>query len=40
MEKKLLVVFTKKNCKRLIKKIKIEKLIKKKGNELYVKWKV
>ena len=30
----------KKNCKRLIKKkIRIEKVIKRKGNKLYVKWK-
>ena len=30
----------KKNCKRLInKKFRIEKVIKKKGDKLYVKWK-
>ena len=31
----------KKNCKRLIKKkkIRIEKVIKRKGDKLYVKWK-
>ena len=37
--KKLLERFTKKNCKRLIKKkFRIEKAMKKKGHELYVKW--
>ena len=40
MEKKLLEQFTKKNCKRQIqKKIRIGKVIKTKGNNLYVKWK-
>ena len=34
---KLLVVFIKKNCKRLIKEFRIEKVIKRKGNKLYVK---
>ena len=30
----------KKNCKRLIKKnFRIEKIVKRKGNKLYVKWK-
>ena len=29
----------KKNYKRLIKKIRIEKVIKRKGDKLYVKWK-
>ena len=29
----------KKNCRRLIKKIRIEKVNKRKGNKLYVKWK-
>ena len=32
--------FMKKNCKQLVKKkIRIEKVIKRKGNKLYVKWK-
>ena len=39
MVKKLLKHFMKKNCKRLIKKIRIEKVIKRKGDQLYVKWK-
>ena len=41
MEKKLLEQFTKKNCKRQIKKkkIRIGKVIKTKGNNLFVKWK-
>ena len=40
MVKKLLEHFMKKNCKKQIKKKKrIEKVIKKKGNELCVKWK-
>ena len=34
--KKLLELFMKKNCKRL--KFRIEKVIKRKGNKLYVKW--
>ena len=39
MEKKLLAVFMKKNCKRLIKKnLELKKRLKK-GNKLYVKWK-
>ena len=29
----------KKNCKRLIKKFRTEKVIKRKGDKLYVKWK-
>ena len=37
--KRLLEVFMKKNCKRLIKKIRIEKVLKRKGDKLYVKWK-
>ena len=40
MEKKLFECFMKKNCKRQTKKeFRIEKVIKKKGNKLYVKWK-
>ena len=40
MVKKLLVLFMKMNCKRLIKKkFRIEKVVKKKGDKLYVKWK-
>ena len=40
MVKKLLVPFMKMNCKRLIKKkFRIEKVLKKKGDKLYVKWK-
>ena len=37
MVKKLLEHFVRKNCKRLIKKFRIEKLIKRKGDKLYVK---
>ena len=43
METKLFVLFMKKNCKKQTKKKKkknrIEKVIRKKGNKLYVKWK-
>ena len=40
MVKKLLVHFMKMNCKRLIKKeFRIERVLKKKGDKLYVKWK-
>ena len=40
MVKKLLEYFMKKNCKRLIKKkFRMEKVIKRKGDTLYVKWK-
>ena len=40
MVKKLLEHFIKKNYKRLIqKKIRIEKVIKRKGHKSYVKWK-
>ena len=40
MLKKLLEVFMKRNCKKLVKKnIRIEKIIKRKGDKLYVKWK-
>ena len=40
MEKKLLKPFTKKNCKKQIKKIiKTEKVIKRKGDKLHVNWK-
>ena len=43
-KKKLLERFTKKNCKNKKKKkikrsIELEKVIKRKGNKLYVKWK-
>ena len=37
--KKLLELFMKTNCKKQIKKIRIEKVIKRKGGKLYVKWK-
>ena len=38
--KKLLKHFTKKNCKKQIRKsLELKKGIKKKGNKLYVKWK-
>ena len=37
MVKKLLVVFMKKNTNQ--KEFRIEKVIKRKGNKLYVKWK-
>ena len=38
--KRSLAVFTRKNCKRLKnqKEFRIEKVIKRKGDELYVKW--
>ena len=40
MEKKCLELFTKNNCKKTNQKeFDIEKLIKKKGDKLYVKWK-
>ena len=40
MRKKLLEVFTKSNCKKKSQeKFRIQKLIKRKGNKLYVKWK-
>ena len=40
MEQKLLESFTKLNCKKQIKKsLELKKVIKKKGDELYVKWK-
>ena len=39
-EKKLLVPFTKKNFKKTnIKVFRVEKVIKRKSNKLYVKWK-
>ena len=38
MVKKLLEHFMKNNCKRLIKK-NLEKVLKRKGDKLYVKWK-
>ena len=37
--KKSLELFAKTNCKKQIKKIRIEKVIKRKGGKLYVKWK-
>ena len=41
MEKKLLVHSTKNNCKKTNQKeFGIEKVIKRKGDQLYVKWKV
>ena len=39
MAKKLLQGFVKKNCKRQIKQFRIEKVRKRKGVQLYVKWK-
>ena len=38
-EKKLLERLTKRNCKKQIKKFKVEKVIKRKGDKLYVQWK-
>ena len=40
MRKKLLEVFTKSNCKKKSQeKFRTQKVIKRKGNKLYVKWK-
>ena len=40
MVKKLLEVFMKKNCKKLVQKeFRIEKILKRKGDKLCVKWK-
>ena len=40
MVKKLLEHFIKKNCKKISQKeFRIEKVLKKKGDKLYVKWK-
>ena len=40
MVKQLLEVFIKENCKNLVKKtLRIEKVLKIKGDKLYVKWK-
>ena len=40
MVKKLLEVFMKKNCKKTSQKeFRIEKVLKRKGDKLYVKWK-
>ena len=40
MVKKLLEVFLRKNCKKLVKKkIQNKKALKRKGDKLYVKWK-
>ena len=38
-QKKLLKRFTKKNCKKQIKKFKVEKELKRNVYKLYVKWK-
>ena len=40
MEKKLLELFPKKNCKKQIKENLELKVIKRKGDKLYIKWKV
>ena len=41
MVKKLVELFMKKNCKKSNQKeFRIEKVIKEKGNELYIRWKV
>ena len=32
-------IFMKKNCKKLVKKIRLEKVLKRKDDKLYVKWK-
>ena len=37
--KKLLEYFTKKNCKKNHKELRIKKVIKRDGDKLYVKWK-
>ena len=37
--KKLLELFTKKNCKKNKKRLRIKKVIKREGDKLYVKWK-
>ena len=39
MGKKLLELFTKKNCKKNQKRLRIKKVIKREGDKLYVKWK-
>ena len=39
LEKKLLKLFIKKNCKKQIKKFRVEKVIKGKADKRYVKWK-
>ena len=38
-QKKLLECFTKKNCKKNKQEFRAEKVIKRKGDKLYVKWK-
>ena len=38
-EKKLLEIFTKKNCKKNQKEFRIETVIKRKGDKLHVNWK-
>ena len=37
--KKLLERFMKKNCKRQTKQFRVEKVIKRRGDKLYAKWK-
>ena len=40
MEKKLTELFTRKNCKKQIKKsLELKKIIKRRGDKLYIKWK-
>ena len=40
MEKKLMELFTRKNCKKQIKKsLELKKIIKRRGDKLYIKWK-
>ena len=39
MVNQLLEVFMQNNCKKQIKKIRIGKILKRKGDKLYVKWK-
>ena len=39
LKEKLLERLGKRNCKKQIKEFKIEKVIKRKGDKLYVKWK-
>ena len=37
--KKLLERFTKKNCKKQMKEFRVQKVMQRKGDKLYVKWK-
>ena len=39
MVKKLLELFTIKNCTKIQKAVRVEKVIKRKGDKVYVKWK-